>query len=412
MSSNGKDRTILRDLAKQLAEIAELPVQKRKAELWTRLNGLERVRPLIYVSPAPSIWEELLPEDTLQTQDPWSRRQEYALRQRLYHWEHLRDDAVFDAEWPCPIVIRDSGWGVQEKSVRPDHWFGARSFQTVIEKESDLEKIQPPRVSVDWRATEANYERLCGVFGDILNVRKQGVSHLNFAIMDAFIKFRGVERMFLDLIERPAWIHEAMERMTQGALGRIDQLQELNVLALNNGNSRSGSGGLAFTDELPQGDFDGAHVRPKDMWGHATTQIFSDVSPAMHEEFALRYERRFMERFGLCNYGCCEPLHRKTHILRGLPNLRKVSMSPWVDVEAGAAGLGADYVFSYKPNPAALAADEWNAQAVRAGLRDMFEKTKGCVVEVILKDLHTCGNEPRRVWEWTTIAMELAEEFA
>jgi hypothetical protein len=27
----------------------------------------------------------------------------------------------------------------------------------------------------------------------------------------------------------------------------------------------------------------------------------------MHEEFALQYEKRWLERFGLTYYGCCEP---------------------------------------------------------------------------------------------------------
>ena len=45
----------------------------------------------------------------------------------------------------------------------------------------------------------------------------------------------------------------------------------------------------------------------------------------MHEEFALRYESRWLERFGLSNYGCCEPLDRKVDIIKkAVPNLRRL----------------------------------------------------------------------------------------
>jgi hypothetical protein len=90
--------------------------------------------------------------------------------------------------------------------------------------------------------------------------------------------------------------------------------------------------------KLPQGDFDGTHVRAIDQWGHATTRIFSEVSPAMHDEFALTYEKRF----GLDSYGCCEPLDGKLNIIETIPNLRRISMSPWVDPARSAEGIGRD----------------------------------------------------------------------
>ena len=45
MSLSANHRTVLRECAKQTAEIAALPIHKEKAELWRRLNDLEPVRP-------------------------------------------------------------------------------------------------------------------------------------------------------------------------------------------------------------------------------------------------------------------------------------------------------------------------------------------------------------------------------
>jgi hypothetical protein len=203
-----------------------------------------------------------------------------------------------------------------------------------------------------------------------------------------------------------------MDHLTQWNLSRLDQYEKLNALSLNNGNNGVGPGGLGFTDELPQPDFDGTHVRTMDQWGHATTQIFSEVSPAMHDEFALTYEKRFLARFGLAGYGCCEPLDMKLDIVKTIPRLRRVSMSPWVDPARGAEGLGSDIIFSYKPNPAVIGMETWDVDLARSWLRDVFEKTRGCVVEVLMKDLHTCRKEPKRMWEWVDMAMQLAEEYA
>ncbi|MBS3764658.1 MAG: hypothetical protein KGZ25_15270, partial [Planctomycetes bacterium] len=197
-----------------------------------------------------------------------------------------------------------------------------------------------------------------------------------------------------------------------GTVGEIRQLEEQNALSLNNRNHYVGSGGVGYTTELPQEDFDEEHIRPMDMWGFATAQIFSEVSPGMHVEFALKHEVRLLELCGLNCYGCCEPLHNKLDMVKSIPNIRRISISPWADIEQSAEELGADYIFSWKPNPAVLAAENWNPEAVRSMTKDFLEKTRGCVTEIIMKDTHTCRDEPERMWEWTRITRELAEDYA
>ena len=54
--------------------------------------------------------------------------------------------------------------------------------------------------------------------------------------------------------------------------------------------------------------------------------------------------------------------------VRMIPNVRKVSMSPWVNEERGAAEIGRDFVYSRKPSPALLATDHFNPEKVRADL--------------------------------------------
>jgi hypothetical protein len=154
-------------------------------------------------------------------------------------------------------------------------------------------------------------------------------------------------------------------------------------------------------------------VLPHNMWGCSNAQIFSEVSPDMHWEFALRHDMRWLERWGLAYYGCCEPLDKKIHLLRRIKNLRKISASPWNDFDRIIREVGGDYVLSYKPSPAIFVDETWNPQKARADLTRVLDKARGvCHVEMIMKDISTVRYRPHNLWDWARIAMEVAEEYA
>ena len=100
-------------------------------------------------------------------------------------------------------------------------------------------------------------------------------------------------------------------------------------------------------------------------------------------------------------------MHEKIDIIRNIPHVRKISMSPWADVEEGAELIGRDFVFSRKPTPALLARDTPQPDAVEQDLQDTLERCTrhGCPVEFILKDISTVRYQPQRLWEWADIAM-------
>ncbi len=416
MIQDNRDRTLLRRLAGEVAEIAALPVHRETIAGWKRLNGLRPGKPMIFIYQVP--WHEMDVDGelALQCEDAWCRAVEEQLRRTLYQWRHMPGDMVVEPEFSCPPVVHDTGLGLDEDVdiVRTDdrNDVVSRRFHVRIRSEADLEIIQTPQLTYDAEATAREYERLHGLFGDILPVAQRGIGYMSYAPWDWLVRLWGVEEALADLVDRPQLAHQAMERLTSAWLAWLDQLEALNLLDVSNRHI-TGQGGLGYTDELPAPDYDPAHVRPADMWAGAMSQIFSCVSPAMHEEFALQYEARFLNRFGLCYYGCCEPLDLKVGILRrNLPRLRKISMSPWVDVERGARAIGADYVFSYKPNPAVLAADGWNPEQVARDLRGVLEKTRGCHVELILKDISTVRYRPQRLWEWAQVAARVTDNWA
>ncbi|MBW8016837.1 MAG: hypothetical protein FVQ82_11670 [Planctomycetes bacterium] len=99
--------------------------------------------------------------------------------------------------------------------------------------------------------------------------------------------------------------------------------------------------------------------------------------------------------------------------MRKIPNLRKISISPWCDIESVINQVGADYVISQKPSPAILAETDWNPAQARADIRSVLEKAEGkCHIEFIMKDISTVRRDPKRLWQWSKIAMQEAENFA
>ena len=407
-----EERTILRDLAKKVADIAHLPIQRQRVELWRRHNDLQPCRPMVLIFPEGA-WREMMPDSELKTTDRGARALETDLRRRIYYHEHLPwDDNVIEAVMPCGVVVKDSGWGVQAQRTLPEQPTGAYHFEPVIKTEADIEKIKLPEISVNHEATERGFATLNDLFGGILTVEKRGHAYNGYSLMDTFASWRGLEQMLWDLTDRPQWVHQVMEKMHQCMVIRHEAMMASGTVTLNNRNHYTGSGGNGYTRQLPQAGFDGVHVGSRDLWAMATTQMFSEVSPAMHEEFALQYERKYLARFGLSCYGCCEPLHNKLDIVKTIPNLRRISISPWADVRKSAEALGNRYIFSHKPNPAIVAGEGWDPEAVRQGLREFLRLTKGCVVEIIMKDTHTCRSQPQRMWEWTRIAKEMVEECA
>ena len=408
---SGKDTEILRSLAGEVAEIAALGVHKEKARLWTKLNDLKSERPMVWINEI--CWNEMNVDDELilQTEHPWAQGQEDQLRKTIYQWTHMPGDMVVNDFLACPLAIGSTDFGIIEDVdiVKTDDESDvvSRHFKVQIKEPGDIEKIKMPKVTHNEEATELNYQAMCGVYDGIMPVKKQGQRHIWFTPWDYLIRWWGIQEAMMDMIMRGDMVHAAVERMVDAWMVEMDQFEQQNLLSLDNDNTRVGSGGYGFTSELPGGDFDAGHVMAKNMWGCSNAQIFSEVSPEMHWEFAVKYEMRWLERFGLTYYGCCEPLHKKIHLMRKIPNLRKISISPWCDIESAIDQIGTDYVISQKPSPAILAETEWQPEKAREDIRKVLEIAEGkCHIEFIMKDISTVRRDPKRLWQWSQIAME------
>lgn len=404
------DVEVVRELAGKVAEIAALPVQQETIQAWQDLNALRPQRPMIQIDEVP--WHELSDDPALRIRctDVFAGSLERTLRQTLYQWEHMRCDMVVEPYVDISKVIHHSGFGLSivEDTIRQGEGeaISSHHFSDQIPDDEALAKLHVPEIELDAEATEKVETRARELLGGILEVRMQGLVPW-FSMWDDIEQLRGTEVILYDLIDRPDFLLRIAERMTDVRLAELDILEEKGLLGW--GLDRIHCCG-AHTDELPQPGFDLARPRAVDNWVYGMAQLFVSVSDEMWAEMEIPSATRYYGRFGLGYYGCCEPLGKRVDWIRQIPNIRKISMSPWSDIEKGAEAIGPDYVFSRKPNPALVAMDEWVPALAEKDFRDVLEATEvnGCPVEFTLKDISTCRGDPRRLWEWAQIAERMA----
>lgn len=406
---NKKDVATLRELGARVAEIAALPVQEEKRTLWRKLNSREPARPMVMIDQI--CWNEMNTGDeiTLRCADKECRRYEEHLRRILYQWKHFPVDMVVEPFVRVPKAIHNSGFGmrVQEETAISDPTSAVmgHKYENQFQTEADLEKVRMPRVSHDAAETERRLAVAHELFDGLLEVRPWGADPY-VGLWDPLATWMGVENALYALVDKPVFMHRLLTRMTDGYMSMLDQLEEQGLLCgLQSLVHCTG----AYSDELPAPGYDPQRARTKDLWMFGLAQMLSTVSPGMFKEFEVDYTGRLCARFGLVYYGCCDPLDGKMAEVRMLPNVRKVSMSPWVNQERGAAQVGGDFVYSRKPSPALLATEHFHPEQVRADLmqtRKVCEKY-GCPLEFILKDISTVRYQPERLSEWARIAMQV-----
>ena len=412
MSFTDSDRSILRDLARRVTDIADDPVMVTRRQRWIEHNSLRSIYPMMLVFPGGS-WCELLPDISLQCTDEHARGIEFTLRWRIYGYEHFKDDTVVDKNWDVTKVITSSGWGLEAQWIPSSEARGARHFDPVIKESADLKNLRHPEISYDEKSSLQALDEMQNLFGDILTVRLQGIKHISYHLMNQYTALRGLEEVMVDMYTEPQMLHDAMAFFEEGHRHILKQYIDQNLLSFNNDGTYHDSGGNGYTDQLPLADADPEFVRPCDMWASAEAQEMAQVSPEHHSEFILEYEKRLLEPFGLTGYGCCEDLTKKLDYVFTVPHLRRISISPWADVDICAEKLKGDYIFSWKPNPAHLVG-KFNEDVIRSYIKHTVDiaGANNCVLEIILKDTHTCEQQPERFDDWTRIARKVILEKA
>ena len=405
------DREIMRRLTEEYMAAASRPVHKEKIKLWKALNRCEMARPMITIDQLP--WDELqCPELALHTVDPYWRGVEDTLRKSLYKWRHFPVDMVLDPFISIPKILHHTGYGLSSHATQ----LGAENstaksshYENLIQSLEDVEKITDYHISHDEKATSLRLEEAKEWFGDIAPASAHGVT-LHLGIWDYLSMLMGVEAAFFAFVDQPALMHAAMERMTQATLCAIE---DADAGSFHDDNANLCHCSHIYTDELLPDSGQGRGPKTKNCWAFGLAQLFTSLSPDMFEEFELPYISRMAEKFGMIYYGCCDRLDDRLDIVKKIPNVRKVSCSPWSDRKAFAEKIGPDIVMSVKPSPAFLSGDAFDPRAVECDIRNACElaKQNNVNVEFLLKDVSTVRNEPSRLTQWADTALRIMESY-
>ncbi len=403
------DVAIMRELAKRYVAICQNPVQAERRRLWRRLHTLKATRPLIYVR--AYAWAEM-PESQLHCQDSFYRKYENFFRSMLFQ-ETFNDDFIFEP-WVTVRAVCEQPfsdiWGVKIEEHRPEQATGARVWDSPLKNPEDFEKLRVTPHHINEAATQTLAEKLHHAIGDIITInidRGPVYGMWDYDISTQLGKLRGMEKMMLDMIDQPEWLHRVLAFMRDGILQSHQEAENAGDWRLCNHTNQS----MPYAEELKDPAANSESVTRSQLWGFLASQETTLVSPTMFDEFMLQYQIPIMEKFGLSAYGCCEDLSRKIKLLRRVRNLRRIAVSPFANVAKCVEQIGTDYVISYRPSPADMLSYDFNPERIRSILRRDLALCRECHLDITLKDVETVQRDPHRVRNWVAITREIMGEL-
>ena len=427
-------------LVDRVLEASEDSRYIEKKEMWTRHNRLERTaKTPVYVclkrgsgtNANPVTWSELIPFETRLSEDALEREIELQLRQKLYKHDNIPDDEVLSTTvWVGAVRAAAEGdekdvasgrigssfdvehvdgaaagplWGMPFVETRVGGPGGAYAVEPAVVEDSDLDRLHWPPYRIDERATAELRDRAAEMVGGRLPV-KVATDAVGCSPTETMISLMGMEAMLYGVIDRPEFMHRIMDFVTEGTIKY--QL------------AREATGGVDYEqswnyrvpyEELP------ADADPHSLsscWPLVAAQSMCGISPAMYEEFVQPYHARLTQHLGQNRvyYHGCEDLTEKIPSILKLPNLRRLHISPWTDLERASELVQRDFVMEVVPHPDTLYGQ--TPEEMRAWLERAMDIAGDLVIDLVLGEIETVMGEPDVLSTWTKIAQEVVQERA
>ena len=403
--TDSNDRSLVRDLARRVADAALSDEYELRRRRWRDVNELRKPdRAPVWCRPAGG-WKEILPPSALQCQDALCRGVERTLRQHLFKHD-VGDDHIVDPWWDVSAVFdRDTQhvWGFRTGNLAGSTDLGGFHYDPPIKDPSDYEKITIPTFVYNPGKTDEAASRMSDLLGDILPVRLTCGPRLHALFNTYLDQLRGMANMLEDLAFRPHVVHRVLAKMLEGVLRSLRAVEDTGLLTPNH------FGPMTCSDPIGESEDGKTHLH--NLWISANSQEFQNVSPAMWEEFLLNYQIPVFQQFGRVQYGCCEDLSQKIEGMLRIPNLRTFVSSFWTDLDKVVEACGADYTIMWRQLSAHVTVST-DMAAVRRHLRDGMRKMRGCYYQIVMREIETLGPNPRCLHDWARVAIEEAEEQA
>ena len=400
------ERNLVRQLARQIAEIAYDPKMDAIEQRWRDVNALRKPdRAPVWCRPV-GCWREILPPESLVCKDPWLRDLEYQFRQTLFKRE-IDDDTPVEKRFTIPAVFRRkpaNTWGVEIDRTHSREEGGAWAYDPPLKNEEDFDRLRLPRFICDEEKTRESLERVGDLFGDIMPVERVAGPPLGGTLGNPVADLRGLEQIMVDMIAAPELMHRLMGYLRDSVLRGMDQIEASGLLTPNN------IGPMTCSDPINQPDAEDRYTFGN-LWCMANSQEFDQVSPTMWEEFCLEYQKPIFARCGLVGYGCCENLTHKIDGVLSISNLRIFVCSAWTNLEKVIDKVADRCCIMWRQKASDVVLPDDGAR-IRQDLEKGTQQLQGCSYQIVLRELQTLAGHPDRLHVWTRYAKEAAAKYA
>jgi hypothetical protein len=361
-----------------------------------------------------NVWcREVFGDHALKCETPLFRAHERDLRMAIFR-DSIGDDFILEP-WIGEAAVRDGGWGqlfgVEQRLTDKPQEGGAGAYRPVLKDWSDVAQLKPVQHRIDEDATARKIAPLQDAIGDLIEIDvNRGPVYSGFMadISWNLAMLRGLEQMMVDMYESPRELHALAAFIRDATLAAQDAAEAAGDYGLTD----HGIQEVPYSRELEWPRPNARGRRRKDLWCFSAAQEFALISPEMHDEFLLQYQMPILRPFGLVAYGCCEDLTHKIGMLRQVPNLRLIAVTPRADVRRCAEAIGTDYVISWRPNPADMICCGFDESKIRRIIREGLEACKGLHVCIHLKDIETVEGDLSRLARWVEIVRSVSDEHA
>jgi len=416
-----QEKEILKPLVEELLKFSFLPVQEKKKEMWARHQALEKTEKIpvsVYFEGIPvTQWELILGKGSMKTESALARQLEFDLRKRLWAAKNIPDDHIL---WPIininAIISKPHDWGIKvkwagtdEQDTNPEH---AKRIDPAFKSGIDVSKIIFSDMDIANRETVKIINRAIELVDGKLSVFAY-YSNLGFMPFDRAVEFRGLENLLFDVMEAPEKVKELMRVITASLLRHhLNRAEKgwLNAPTIDNKY-------LAFPMRVHAAylkkDFDQRKLRLSDEWSYISAQTSSGLSPGMYEEFVQPYNAQLAELFTgkTVYYHGCETLDRKVKIIKELPNLRRLHISPWSSIKSVREETKDAFVYEVHDHPGKVFFG-MKKEDMKKALLTLVEDAGGSVFDLNLSDIHSVNKEPLLLKMWAEAAQEAVQETA
>lgn len=407
-----REKQVLRELAAHQMELATTPRNQELVSLWLKHNACLDSRPTVYIEWG-TFEQEVIPP-LLRCENEEARQLEYALYANFIGQELFGDDSVVPDYMPVGVNTHFVPFGIE---VKVDHAAGGglgHHFHEVLhDLGEDFHKLGKSTYGADMQKSQAQLERCNLLFGDILPAKLTGAC-LYAVPTQCIVHIMSMENMLFAMYDYPELFHKMMDMLTNDYIEYFRFRETRGLILPTTRNEWVGNGSFAFTDELPGPEIAARRqLTSHDVWGFLDSQETTGISPDMYAEFVFPYYKRIAEQYGMLSYGCCEavdPIWDKC--LHAMPNLRKVSISPWCNEELMGERLhGTNIVYHRKPSPNMLGTGTvLDEDAVRASTRRTLAAARGCTIEFAQRDVYTVNHDMPKVRRYVELIRQCCEE--